>query len=176
MEPRICSRSWSRRRDRGLSFQLWIQARTSALRARMQRWVPRCSTSRSMVARNFLNSIARCRACSEPCRYRCPRRRRGWMCRLVHGRGGPAPACREASAGSGRSGPAPAPGSSRRCRAPPRRPVESAWGAVPALPSVRFPRPLAEPGVRVSAHRALHGHCRQAVVALAQGLGIVVPR
>jgi hypothetical protein len=47
---------------------------------------------------------------------------------------------------------------------------------VPALPLVRFPRPLAEPGVRVSAHRALHGHCRQAVVALAQGLGIVVPR
>src|SRR6185312_11690833 len=28
--------------------------------------------------------------------------------------------------------------------------VESAWGAVPVLPSVRFPRPLAEPAVRVS--------------------------
>ena len=35
--------------------------------------------------------------------------------------------------------------------------VESAWGAVPGLLSVRFPRPLAEPGVRVSTHRALHG-------------------
>src|SRR6478735_8153002 len=28
--------------------------------------------------------------------------------------------------------------------------VESAWGAVPVLPSVRFPRPLSEPAVRVS--------------------------
>jgi hypothetical protein len=28
--------------------------------------------------------------------------------------------------------------------------VESAGGAVPMLPSVRFPRPLAEPAVRVS--------------------------
>ena len=66
--------------------------------------------------------------------------------------------------------------SSRRSRAPPRHPVESAWGAVPALPPARFPRPLAEPGVRVSADRALHGRCRQAVVVPAQGLGIVVPR
>jgi hypothetical protein len=38
--------------------------------------------------------------------------------------------------------------------------VESAWGAVPALLLVRFPRPLAEPGVRLSPHRALHGVCR----------------
>jgi len=38
--------------------------------------------------------------------------------------------------------------------------VESAWGAVPELLPVRFPRPLAEPGVRVSPHRALHGGCR----------------
>ena len=35
--------------------------------------------------------------------------------------------------------------------------VESAWGAVPALLPVRFPRPLAEPGVRLSTHPALHG-------------------
>jgi hypothetical protein len=28
--------------------------------------------------------------------------------------------------------------------------VESAWGAVPMLASARFPRPLAEPVVRVS--------------------------
>jgi hypothetical protein len=34
--------------------------------------------------------------------------------------------------------------------------VESAWGAVPALLPVRFPRPLAEPGVRLSTHPALH--------------------
>jgi hypothetical protein len=31
---------------------------------------------------------------------------------------------------------------------------------VPALLLVRFPRPLAEPGVRLSPHRALHGVCR----------------
>jgi hypothetical protein len=42
--------------------------------------------------------------------------------------------------------------------------VESAWGAVPGLLSVRFPRPLAEPGVRLSSHRALHGSCRVGVV------------
>jgi hypothetical protein len=35
--------------------------------------------------------------------------------------------------------------------------VESAWGAVPALLPVCFPRPLAEPGVRLSTHPALHG-------------------
>lgn len=38
--------------------------------------------------------------------------------------------------------------------------VESAWGAVPGLLSVRFPRPLAEPAVRLSTQRALHGVCR----------------
>jgi len=54
--------------------------------------------------------------------------------------------------------------------------VESAWGAVSALPPVRFPRPLAEPGVRLSPHRALHGHCRQALAGRVQGLGIVLPR
>jgi hypothetical protein len=35
--------------------------------------------------------------------------------------------------------------------------VESAWGAVSALLPVCFPRPLAEPGVRLSTHPALHG-------------------
>ena len=35
--------------------------------------------------------------------------------------------------------------------------VESAWGAVSRLLGVRFPRPLAEPAVRVSTQRALHG-------------------
>lgn len=40
--------------------------------------------------------------------------------------------------------------------------VESARSAVQVLPPVRFCGPLAEPGVRVSTHRALHGHCRQA--------------
>ncbi len=55
--------------------------------------------------------------------------------------------------------------------------VESAWGAVPALLLVRFPRPLAEPGVRVSPHRALHGFCRGVVqAAWTQGLGIWLPR
>jgi hypothetical protein len=34
--------------------------------------------------------------------------------------------------------------------------VKSALGAVPMLPSVRFPRPLAEPAVRASTRRALH--------------------
>jgi len=38
--------------------------------------------------------------------------------------------------------------------------VESARGAVSGLLPIRFPRPLAEPGVRVSTHRALHGICR----------------
>ncbi|GAA4409304.1 hypothetical protein GCM10023168_27910 [Fodinibacter luteus] len=55
--------------------------------------------------------------------------------------------------------------------------VESAWGAVPALLLVRFPRPLAEPGVRLSPHRALHGLCRGLVqAAWTQGLGIWLPR
>jgi hypothetical protein len=39
--------------------------------------------------------------------------------------------------------------------------VESAWGAVSMLPPVRFPRPLAEPDVRLSPHPALHGLCRR---------------
>ena len=34
---------------------------------------------------------------------------------------------------------------------------ESAWGAVSELLPIRFPRPLPEPGVRISTHRALHG-------------------
>ena len=38
--------------------------------------------------------------------------------------------------------------------------VESAWGAVSMLPSGRFPRPLAEPAVRVATQRALHAVCR----------------
>jgi hypothetical protein len=38
--------------------------------------------------------------------------------------------------------------------------VESAWGAVPGLLPVRFPRPLAEPAVPISRQRALHGVCR----------------
>ena len=40
---------------------------------------------------------------------------------------------------------------------------------MPGLLPVRFPGPLAEPGVPVSGHRALHGSCRQ-VVAGVQGL------
>jgi hypothetical protein len=34
---------------------------------------------------------------------------------------------------------------------------ESAWGAVTGFLRFRFPRPLSEPGVRLSPHRALHG-------------------
>ena len=49
--------------------------------------------------------------------------------------------------------------------------VESAWGAVSGLLPVRFPRPLAEPGVRLSPHRALHGSCRRGVVAQGPGVG-----
>jgi hypothetical protein len=48
-------------------------------------------------------------------------------------------------------------------------------GTVPALPPARLPRPLAEPGVRLSTHRALHGLCRQAV-PVTQGMGILLPR
>ena len=55
-------------------------------------------------------------------------------------------------------------------------PVESAWGAVPVLPPVRFPRPLAEPAVRISPQRALHGLCHQGWLSRCQGLGIVLPR
>jgi hypothetical protein len=40
--------------------------------------------------------------------------------------------------------------------------VESARGAVSTLLPVRFLGPLAEPGVRVSTHRALHDRFRQA--------------
>ncbi len=55
--------------------------------------------------------------------------------------------------------------------------VESAWGAVPTLLPVRFPRPLAEPAVRLSPQRALHGFCRGLVHAAGtQGLGILLPR
>jgi hypothetical protein len=39
---------------------------------------------------------------------------------------------------------------------PRRLRVESAWGAVRWSPGVCFPRPLSEPGVRLSPHRALH--------------------
>ena len=53
--------------------------------------------------------------------------------------------------------------------------VESAWGAVPMLPSLRFRRPLAEPAVCVSTERALHGVVRQVGCAAIQGLGIVLP-
>ena len=66
------------------------------------------------------------------------------------------------------------PKTARRVRAscsPCTATVKSAWGAVPGLLRVRFPRPLAEPGVRLSSHRALHGDCRQGVCS-AQGDGI----
>ena len=55
--------------------------------------------------------------------------------------------------------------------APPHT-VESAWGAVSGLLPIRFPRPLAEPAVRVSTQRALHGDCRQTGCGRAQGVGI----
>jgi len=55
--------------------------------------------------------------------------------------------------------------------------VESTWGAVSGLLPVRFPRPLAEPAVRVSTQRALHGVCRGLVqIAKAHGLGMLLPR
>jgi hypothetical protein len=41
---------------------------------------------------------------------------------------------------------------------------------------VRFPRPLAEPAVRISPQRALHGVCRYAWLGRIQGVGIVFPR
>ena len=58
-------------------------------------------------------------------------------------------------------------GGSRRVRTGERAPArsaagESAWGAVPRLPVVRFPMPLSEPGVRLSSHRALHKGCCRA--------------
>jgi hypothetical protein len=46
---------------------------------------------------------------------------------------------------------------------------------VPGLLVVRFPGPLAEPAVRLSAQRGLHGFCRQAVPGT-QGVGILLPR
>jgi integrase family protein with SAM-like domain len=57
-----------------------------------------------------------------------------------------------------------------------RHAAESARGAVPALPPARFPGPLAEPAVRVSAQRALHGCCHQAGFAGGHGAGILFPR
>jgi hypothetical protein len=56
---------------------------------------------------------------------------------------------------------------------------ESAWGAVSELLPIRFPRPLPEPGVRVSTHRALHdlmpaGDVHAAVVA--HGVGMLAAR
>jgi hypothetical protein len=44
---------------------------------------------------------------------------------------------------------------------------ESAWGAVLVLLPVRFPVPLAGPGVGIMTRRALHGFARQ--VGFAQG-------
>jgi hypothetical protein len=54
--------------------------------------------------------------------------------------------------------------------------AESAWSAVPALPLARFSRPLAEPAVRLSTQRALHGSCRQGCSGRGQGLGTLLPR
>jgi len=53
---------------------------------------------------------------------------------------------------------------------------ESTRGAVSALLPIRFPGPLAEPGVRVSTHRALHDQIRQAWFVCRYGLGILLPR
>jgi hypothetical protein len=53
--------------------------------------------------------------------------------------------------------------------------VEWARGAVPGLLPARLPGPLAEPAVRLSTQRALHGYCRQAGPA-AQRPGILLPR
>ena len=49
--------------------------------------------------------------------------------------------------------------------------VESALGAVPMLPSVRLPGPLAERAQRVSTQRALHCVCGQAGVGQHPGVG-----
>jgi hypothetical protein len=56
----------------------------------------------------------------------------------------------------------------------PRGQGESARDAVTTLPPSRFPGPLAEPAVRLSTQRALHGCCRSRVQA--QGTGIAAPR
>jgi len=54
--------------------------------------------------------------------------------------------------------------------------VESAWGAVAGLPRLRFPRPLAEPDVRLSPHPALHRtHAAGSMFSVGQADGIVVP-
>jgi hypothetical protein len=53
--------------------------------------------------------------------------------------------------------------------------VESAWGAVAGLPRLRFPRPLAEPDVRLSPHPALHRiHAAGSMFSVGQADGIVV--
>ena len=54
-------------------------------------------------------------------------------------------------------------------------PLLSRPGARCRVTPIRFPRPLAEPGVRVSTHRALHG-CRQAGCSVRHGDGIAAPR
>ena len=51
--------------------------------------------------------------------------------------------------------------------------VESAWGAVPGLLPARFPRPLAEPDVRVPAHPALHVSMSAGQAADGQGAGML---
>src|SRR6476646_8446599 len=48
---------------------------------------------------------------------------------------------------------------------------ESAWGAVSRLLGICFPKPLSEPGVRLSPHRALHGCCRRVVWQVSEGVG-----
>jgi hypothetical protein len=54
--------------------------------------------------------------------------------------------------------------------------VESAWDAVAGFPRLRFPRPLAEPDVRLSPHPALHGiHAAGSVISVGQGDGMLVP-
>ena len=62
----------------------------------------------------------------------------------------------------------------------PRLLVGSAWGAVPRLLSVRFPRPPAEPDVRLSPHPALHARCGPHPIAGAgfgvQGVAMFAPR
>ncbi len=50
--------------------------------------------------------------------------------------------------------------------------VESVWGAVAGLPWLRFPRPLAEPDVRLSPHPALHGFPLGVVIQAAHGVAI----
>ena len=53
--------------------------------------------------------------------------------------------------------------------------VESAWGAVAGFPRLRFPRPLAEPDVRLSPHPALHrAYAAGSMVSVGQADGIVV--